>query len=253
MSSPRIYSGRVMHHRSAPCAHQFSYAHYFLRFSVCDLDALRVPFFSLERFNLFSFYRRDHGARDGSDLESWARAVLRESGMTVANGEIYLHTLPRMLGYVFNPVSFWFCHDKADAVRAILCEVNNTFGERHIYLLAHADQSPIQEKQELRCQKIFHVSPFMATQGSYRFRFQWREQAVFCINHYAPDDTLLLATALSGKPQTYNSRNLIRLFLRHFWLTLAVMVRIHLHAFLLWQKGLKFFSKPAPPTQEISK
>lgn len=253
MNAPRLYVGQVMHQRLSPRAHGFSYAHYFLRIPLSNLDALKVSFFSLERFNLFSFYRRDHGARDGSDLASWARGVLLENGITAADGEIYLHTLPRMLGYVFNPVSFWFCHDQADAVRAIVCEVNNTFGERHLYLLAHADQSPIQENQQLSCQKIFHVSPFMATEGSYRFSFQWQENALFCINHYAPDDTLLLVTALSGKPQPYRSRALLQLFLRHFWLTLAVMLRIHLQAFALWRKGLKFFSKPAPPTQELSK
>ncbi len=253
MSAPRIYVGQVHHQRVAPCAHGFSYAHYFLRIALSNIEALRVPFFSLERFNLFSFYRRDHGPRDGSDLATWARAVLLENGITRADGEIYLYTLPRMLGYVFNPVSFWFCHDNAGDVRAIVCEVNNTFGERHLYLLAHADQSPIQENQQLPCQKIFHVSPFMATEGSYRFRFQWQEQVRFRINHYAPDDTLLLTTALAGKPQTYNSRALIQLFLRHFWLTLAVMVRIHLQALALWRKGLKFFAKPVPPTKELSK
>lgn len=253
MNAPRIYVGRVMHHRLLPKPHRFSYAHYFLRITLSNLAALRVPFFSLERFNLFSFYRRDHGARDGSDLSVWARQLLRANGITAANGEIYLHTMPRILGYVFNPVSFWFCHDQAGEMRAVLCEVNNTFGERHIYLLAHDDQSPIQEHQELRCRKIFHVSPFMATQGSYRFNFRWREQAVFCIQHYSPDDTLLLVTALSGKPQSYSSRALIQLFFRHFWLTAAVMLRIHIQAFLLWCKGLQFFSKPTPPTQEISK
>jgi len=252
MTAPRIYVGQVMHQRLSPRPHRFSYAHYFLRFALSDVAALRVPFFSLERFNLFSFYRRDHGARDGSDLATWAHDLLLENGITMADGEIYLHTLPRMLGYVFNPVSFWFCHDKAGEVRAILCEVNNTFGERHIYLLAHADQSAIQENQELRCHKIFHVSPFMATEGSYRFNFIWQKEAIFCINHYAPDDTLLLVTALAGKPQTYSSRALIKLFLRHFWLTLAVMLRIHLQAFALWRKGLKFFSKPSPPTKETS-
>jgi DUF1365 family protein len=161
--------------------------------------------------------------------------------------------MPRILGYVFNPVSFWFCHDQAGEVRAILCEVNNTFGERHIYLLAHDDQSPIQEHQTLRCRKIFHVSPFMATQGSYRCTFGWKTDLNFCINHHATDDSLLLVTALSGKAKTYHSRALLLLFLRHFWLTAAVMLRIHIQAFLLWRKGLKFFSKPTPPTQEISK
>ncbi|MGZ8256509.1 MAG: DUF1365 domain-containing protein [Gallionella sp.] len=253
MNAPRIYLGQVMHQRFSPRAHGFSYAHYFLRCSVDELAALRVPFFSLERFNLFSFYRRDYGARDGSDLAAWARALLLENGITAADGAIYLHTLPRVLGYVFNPISFWFCHDQAGEVRAIVCEVNNTFGERHIYLLAHPDQSPILENQTLHCQKIFHVSPFMATEGNYRFTFKWQEYAVFCINHYAPDDTLLLATALSGKPQAYSSRALIKLFFRHLWLTLAVMLRIHWQAFALWRKGIKFFTKPAPPIQEISK
>lgn len=253
MNTPLIYVGQVMHHRLLPKTHRFTYKNYLLRCSVANLEALKIPFFSLERFNLFSFYQKDHGARDGSSLDVWARTLLRANQINTVDGEIVLYALPRVLGYVFNPVSFWFCHDAQGDVRAILCEVNNTFGERHIYLLAQPDQQPIEEGQALSCKKIFHVSPFMATEGSYRFNFHWKDKAVFCINHHDDAGNLLLVTALSGQPSSYNSRNLLKLFMRFFWLTAAVVLRIHWHAFLLWSKGLKFFRKPAPPNQKISR
>src|SRR6202012_458830 len=95
--------------------------------------------FGLDRFGLLSFYNRDHGDRSGSDLASWARAVLHSAKVTNADGEIVLITLPRVLGYTFNPVSFWLCHDKTGDLRAVICEVNNTFGETHSYICAHPD------------------------------------------------------------------------------------------------------------------
>lgn len=253
MNQPAIYVGRVMHHRLLPKQHRFSYAHYFVRFPLDEMAALKVPGFSLDKFNLFSFYSKDHGPRDGSNLAEWARGVLSRNDITTADGEIDLYALPRVLGYVFNPVSFWFCHDKQHALRAILCEVNNTFGEHHVYLLAHPDLCPIEEGQELRSQKLFHVSPFMATEGGYRFSFKWHDKAVFRIDHHDNQGNLLLATTLAGAPRDYTSRNFFKLLLRFMWLTVLVMLRIHWHALLLWGKGLKFFSKPVPPDEEVTK
>lgn len=225
----------------------------FLAINVANLSALKNTFFSLEKFNLFGFYRKDHGARDGSNLETWARQLLADAGFTNATGQIVLYAMPRVLGYVFNPVSFWFCHDEQGLVCAILCEVNNTFGERHIYLLAHQDGQEILQNQTLQCREIFHVSPFMDIQGGYEFSFVWGERAHFFINHHDEQGALLLATSQLGDARAYTRSNLLKLFLRFFWLTLAVMLRIHIQAFSLWRKGLKFFTKPVPPAKEISR
>ena len=136
MSAPRphwLYTGLVMHRRLRPVEHGFRYGVFFLRFPLSRLAQLRGPLFALDRFNLFSFHRADHG--DGGDPLQWIGGLLRREGVREVIGEVELQTFPRVLGYVFNPVSFWYCHNTAGELIAILAEVNNTFGERHCYLL----------------------------------------------------------------------------------------------------------------------
>ena len=250
---PEMCVGHILHKRMQPTQHAFTYPTYFLRFSLAEKAALKSRWLSLNRFNLFSFYDSDHGARDGSDPEIWVRQVLADNAITNVDGDILLHTYPRVLGYVFNPVSFWFCHDLRGEVLAVVCEVNNTFGEHHVYLLAHPDQRPISEGETLQCRKVFHVSPFFEVSGDYHFSFKWHgKRCVFRIDHYDAD-ILLLNTVLSGVRQPISSALLLRLFLRHAWMTLAVIIRIHLQAWRLWRKGMPFHSKPHPPVQEISR
>ena len=167
----KLYFGRVMHHRLRPAEHRFVYPVFFMRVPLSDPHSLAGPLFGVNRPKLFSFMFRDHGARDGSAPIDWIRALLEREGLDAADGEVWLQAFPRVLGYVFNPVSFWFCHDRAGALRAILCEVNNTFGETHHYLLAEPGGGPIPANAELAARKVFHVSPFCAIEGGYRFRF----------------------------------------------------------------------------------
>jgi hypothetical protein len=250
---PELVIGQIMHRRRLPMQHQFVYPTYFLRFSIDHIAALKNRWLSLNRFNLFSFHNRDHGAHDGSALNVWVRQLLAQHNITLADGDILLHTYPRVLGYVFNPVSFWFCQDKQGGVRAIVCEVNNTFGEHHTYLLAHPDQRPIVEGETLQCRKVFHVSPFFEVSGDYRFAFHWQgERCLFRIDHLEADQ-VLLNTALSGIKHPLSSKLLLRLFFRNAWMTLAVIARIHLQALRLWRKGAQFHSKPHPPVEEISR
>jgi hypothetical protein len=248
-----ICIGQIMHVRHLPVVHQFTYPTYFLRFSVDALVALQNRWLSVDRWNLFSFYQRDHGARDGTDIATWIRQLLKNNGIQDANGEIILHTYPRILGYVFNPVSFWFCHDTQGQVRAILCEVNNTFNEHHSYLLAHDDHRPIIENELLQCRKQFHVSPFFEVAGEYQFKFSWsNNHCRFQINHHDNEDKLL-STLLSGNKHALSSKLLLRLFFTHAWMTFAVIARIHLQAWKLWRKGVRFHPKPTPPDKEISR
>jgi DUF1365 family protein len=250
---PELCIGQIMHRRLRPMSHQFTYPTYFLRFSVDHIAALENRWLSLNRFNLFSFYNRDHGARDGSELSAWVRQLLAQHNINQADGDIVLHTYPRVLGYVFNPVSFWFCHGRDGRVHAIVCEVNNTFGEHHIYLLAHPDQRSIIEGETLQCRKVFHVSPFLEVSGDYQFAFNWEgERCLFRIDHLQADK-VLLNTALSGIKRPLTSRLLLRLFFRNAWMTLAVIARIHLQALRLWLKGAQFHSKPTPPIEETSR
>jgi len=242
-----------MHARLRPRRHVFSYPVFFLRLRVDAVDRLACCFLSVDRFNLVSFHRRDHGPRDGSDLLVWIRALLDREGCGFADGDIWLQTFPRVLGYVFNPVSFWLCHDRAGKLRVVVCEVNNTFGEHHNYLLAHPDGRPIGPGDVMQARKIFHVSPFFPVAGRYSFRFAPAEaSSVFRID-YEDDEGKLLLTSVSGKAQPLRAAALLRCFLAHPWMTVLVIVRIHWQALRLWRKGIPFFSKPVPPTQETSR
>ena len=161
-----------------------------------------------------------------------------------SDGEIWLQTFPRVLGYVFNPVSFWFCHRRDGSLRAIVCEVNNTFGERHCYLLdAPAFGS------ELRADKVFHVSPFCQVEGGYRFRFMvtpGRARTVVRID-YDDGQGPLLQTSVSGALELASAASLRRALWRHPAMTLGVIARIHWQALRLWLKRVRFFHKPAAP------
>lgn len=250
---PEICVGHVTHVRHAPRKHAFQYPTYFLKFSVDDVAQLESRWLSLNRFNLFSFYVQDHAESSVRDLGAWARDILSKEGISTANGQIILYTYPRVLGYVFNPVSFWLCYDQEEQVRAVLCEVNNTFHERHIYLLSHTDQRPIVENETMRCEKVFHVSPFFAVEGEYEFQFQWQlNECRFAIKH-SKEGVNMLTTALVGEQSALNNQVLLRLFFKYWWMTFAVIVRIHLQALQLWAKGVTFHKKPLPPTQKVSR
>jgi len=250
---PALLFGTVMHERTRRAAHRFVYPVFFLQLPLSRLASLGSPLFSLERWNLFSFRRRDHGARDGSDLDAWARDVLAREGITAANGEIVLQAFPRVLGYVFNPVSFWLCHDCDGRLRAVLAEVNNTFGERHNYLIAHPDQRPIRPGDEITAQKVFHVSPLFPVAGRYRFRFAFTRRFSAAFIDYEDAEGLALRTSVSGRPSPLDTRSLLRAFFTYPMFTLGVIARIHFQALRLWLKGARFFRKPAPPLLETSR
>lgn len=246
-----LYRGMVSHTRLLPREHRFSYPALFICFPLQEKFHLQSRLFSLNRFNLFSYHETDHG--DGKDGEAWVRGILATHNITTSDGAIYLLCLPRMLGFVFNPVSFWLCHDRSGVLRAVLCEVNNTFGERHCYLLQAADGLGINAQTDLQAQKVFHVSPFLPVRGEYHFRFQQFPDLRSASINYLEDGQLLLKTVISGRAQTLNDAHLLRLFFALGWSTVLVVLRIHWQALKLWRKGIPFHRKPHPPVQEISR
>jgi len=250
---PLLFFGDVMHARLRPRRNRFVYRVFFLRVPVDRLDTMRGPLFSVDQVNLFSFHRRDHGARDGTELGPWIRQLLLREGIDSADGEIWLQAFPRVLGYVFNPVSFWLCHDRQGALRAVVCEVNNTFGEHHKYLLAHPDQRPIASGDRLTAEKVFHVSPFCEVKGRYQFQFTLQEHGCAVRIDYDDGEGRLLATAVRGRAQSLTTRALARAFIAYPWMTLGVIMRIHWQALRLWRRGVPFFSKPLPPVQETTR
>ena len=248
-----LYTGSVMHSRVRPRRNHFRYGVFFLRFRLGDEDRLQRSLLSVDRFNMLAFHRRDHGPRDGTPLEPWIRTLLRDEGCGFADGDIHLQTFPRVLGYVFNPVSFWLCHDRAGALRAVLCEVNNTFGEHHNYLLAHEDGRPIGPDDVLETRKVFHVSPFLAVDGGYRFKFRIDPKDTRIRIDYGDERGTMLVTAVHGQAGPLTSGSLLRCFVGYPWMTLGVILRIHWQALKLWSKGVPFFRKPVAPMRETTR
>jgi DUF1365 family protein len=246
--------GQVRHRRLHPAPNAFRYAVYYIRVPLRSLGQSEFSsrLLSRNRFNLLSFYDRDHG--DGQQtLLAWIEALLAREGIDGADGEIWLQTFPRVLGYSFNPVSFWFCHGKDGALRAVLCDVHNTFGEQHYYLLG--DGSPIPWGAELSARKVFHVSPFCPIEGSYRFRFMRASagrNAEATVARVDYDDARgpLLLTSISGTARTLSDRAVLRAFFVHPWMTLGVIAKIHWQALRLWLRQVPLFSKPARPQQK---
>lgn len=239
---PSILFGRVMHKRLFPKINAFNYGIYNISIPLSQLNSIPIK---LNKFGFLSFYVRDHGYCDGSDLESWARTILKQYSIDKADGEIVLVCMPRVLGYVFNPVSFWLCYDREENLRAVLCEVHNTFGERHTYLCAHGDQSPITEDNVLEGQKLFHVSPFLNREGHYTFRFNPDPESWgVWINYYNADGKMQLVTALNGVLSSMKKANLQKAFWAYPLVTFKAIILIHWQALKLVVKGIKYIPKP---------
>ncbi len=242
-----------MHRRLRPVGNRFVYSAFSLAIPLSCLGDLPSHGLARNRRGLISFHDRDHGPRDGTALLPWIRQVLSADGIP-ADGEIVLHAFPRVLGYVFNPVSFWVCHDAAGGVRAVLCEVCNTFGERHNYLLAHPDHRPLLSGEVLTSRKVFHVSPFCEVKGQYSFRFHFSPERWLARIDYddAERDLVaspLLETSISGESTPLTPAAVRGLLWRYRWFTFGVIARIHWQAARLWMKRVPYVPKPAPPLQ----
>lgn len=252
---PLIGFGQVMHKRLRPTVNAFNYPTYFLMLPMRSLHRDGSGALAHNRRSALSFFDRDHG--DGGDnAVTWIDALLRREGVEDAGGELWLHTYPRVLGYTFKPVSFWYCHRLDGSLRAIVVEVNNTFGERHCYLLDEPGYG-----RELRADKVFHVSPFCTLAGGYRFRFLRSDpggvqKTVARIDyHDSPDDaaSALLQTSVSGTLEPVTAASLRRALWRYPAMTLGVMARIHWQAFKIWRKHVPFIRKPELPKNTVTR
>ncbi len=236
-AAAQLVHARVMHARLRPVLHRFVYPVFYVRLNLARLADCQSAWFGIDRRAPLSLRTRDYGPRDGSDLQHWMRALLATHGVQ-ADGEIWLQTFPRVFGYVFNPVSFWHCHDADGQLRAVLAEVNNTFGETHRYLLQ------LDSNGGAVCLKQMHVSPFCETAGSYRFRFRLEARRPHTAIDYYDKHGLLIRTTLSGQPQPMTARAIAMAMLRYPLLGIGIVFRIHWQALRLWLKGVPFFRKP---------
>ena len=251
MSAAAIIVGDVVHERFRPANHKFTYPLFCLRIPLGKLGDVAQQM-AVNRAGFVSFQERDHGARDGSSTLAWVRKILVEHGVATTTEnqiEVDLHSFPRMLGYVFNPVSFWVCRRPstgAGDVCAVLVEVNNTFGQSHSYLLTPTDGHAIRSGELLEATKQLHVSPFNEVRGGYRFRFNFSaDRWMARIDYYEGDDSdgPSLHTHISGTTQALTRANLRRAALRFPLQTLLVAARIHWHALRLWAKRVPFLGK----------
>jgi DUF1365 family protein len=246
-----LYSGHVAHQRTRPKRHRLRYSVFYLALDLEEAPAVgaRLRLFSVNRFNLFSFHETDHGDGSSVPILEQIRAKLHAAGLD-AGGVVVLMTMPRMLGYAFNPLSVYFCHRADGALAAILYEVNNTFGQRHSYLIPAVLDLDGLVRQESA--KSLYVSPFLDTDMSYAFVVTPPETGV-AISITARDaEGPILIARLSADRIPLADMTLLRVLLAYPFLTLKVVAAIHWEALRLWLKGVRLTARPRQLTGQTT-
>ena len=261
MSGAKINFGLVKHQRLRPAKNAFGYGVFTIsipmRARSANPNLLSQNGLSDNCWGLCAFFDKDHGLGESNSL-AWIEKILADNHVQHVDGEIWLQTFPRVLGYVFNPVSFWICTRADGKVQAVLAEVNNTFGERHCYLLHKDSGEALHSGETLSSKKVFHVSPFCAVRGDYHFRFLFPQDSSsgknnVCRIELHEDGQPLINTSISGTSRPLSKANIMLALLRYPLMSLGVIFRIHWQALKLWVKGVPFHSKPKPPELEVSR
>lgn len=240
-----LYTGHTVHERRAPFVHRFRYR---LALMAVDLDRLQEAgqlsrLFSVEGFNLFSFRERDHGARDGTSLKDWAEAQLAAAGIEGPFARIRLLCSPRVLGYVFNPLSVYFAEGPDGTLKGVIYQVHNTFGDAHAYIAGVDGPAPWRHGAD----KMFHVSPFFDVAGRYHFTLRPLDEtfslSILKSREDGPD--FYAGMQLAARPLT--TRALAGLFASQPFSTLKTILAIHGEALRLVFKGARYHPRPEPP------
>ncbi|MEO9823357.1 MAG: DUF1365 domain-containing protein [Paracoccaceae bacterium] len=244
--------GLTFHGRKGAVENAFTYS---VDYVLIDGErAAQAPgLFARNKRGLFSLNDQDHGGapHEGRGA-AWVRDVIREHGLGLSIGQIELLAQPRVLGHVFNPVSFWLVRDPKGALRVVIAEVSNTYGDRHSYLCHHDDLREITREDFIGARKIFHVSPFQPVEGDYTFRFDISDERIGIWIDYKTGNGSLLAT-LTGKRKPLTNAAILRAMLRRPFGSRRVLGLIHWQALKLWWKGAPFRARPEPPSQEVSR
>ena len=242
MTNSCIYNGTVIHKRYKPKEHFFKYSVFSLLLDLSELEILsdKIRFFSINRFNLISFFEKDHGNRDDKSLVGWVKKNLEQNQINTKNIKIKLLCYPRIFGYVFNPLSIFFVYDQNETLVSILYEVKNTFGEQHTYVFKIDNENNLIQNN---CTKKFHVSPFIEMDCNYFFRIlKPGERLSVIIDQYDQVGKILYASQ-DGKKANLTGKELIKSYLKHPLMTFKIISAIHFEAFKLWIKGIKLVKK----------
>lgn len=247
-----LYAGRVWHRRTKPRRHHLAYSMFWLLLDLDEIDLLdrKLRFFSRGRFNLFSFREGDHGDGGSQPLRAQIEGHLDRAGLSAGSATIRIMTMPRLLGYAFNPLSLFLCYDRDGALVAVLYEVNNTFGQRHAYLIPAGP--PVQGVIRQRAEKAFYVSPFLDMDMTYDFGLEPPGERMGLSIQCRQAGEPVLAAAFSGTRTELDDGALIRAFFAFPAMTLKVMAGIHLEALKLWAKRIGLRRRPPAPAQFVS-
>jgi uncharacterized protein len=252
-----LYTGRVMHERTRPVRNTFEYGVYFLYVDLADLErlALRLRLFSNDGPGLLSLKDADHGPRDGTPLRPWIDSLLASAGIDLDGGQVMLLAFPRVFGFRFFPASFWYCFHRDGSIRAVLTEVNNTFRQHHNYLI-HENGRPLVWGKTYAARKVFHVSPFIQMDATYRFRFgePGEELTTLILDnvHDGTDVEPLLIAGIKVRSRALSDANLLKALLRYGPMSARAMVLIHYQALRLFLKGAKYIPPGPLPPEETS-
>lgn len=249
-----LYRGRVIHQRTRPTGHRLSYRVFWLLLDLDDIDGLdrRLRLFSRNRFNLLAFHDRDYGDGSTATLRSQIEAWLDRAGVDTAGVAVRLLTMPRVLGYVFNPISFYFCHRPDGALVAMIYEVTSTFGVRHSYVLPVRPEDQAEGAIRQGAAKALYVSPFMGMDMTYEFRGHAPRERLDMTVRGLDADGLLITAAMLGRRRPLQDPELLSAAFAQPFMTLKVMAAIHWEALRLWLKGVALTRQPAPACEPVT-
>lgn len=248
-----VYTGQVVHKRLTPRRHAFSYRVFALCLDVDEIDRLarELRLFSRSRWNLLSFHDADHGAGDGTTVGAHARALLDAAGLADCSARVELVCYPRVLGFVFNPLSVYFGYDVGGRLGAIVYEVTNTLGERRSYVI-RVEEVSVDGVVAQRCAKELYVSPFTAAAGGYGFHVVPPGERLVIGVDFRQEERAVLKTHFRGDRHALSDRAIGRLLLRYPLMTLKVVAGIHLEALRLWLKGVPVQRYHASPRYAVT-
>jgi len=246
-----IYVGYVTHRRFKPKRHFFIYKTFSLLLDLSEIENLgkKIKFFSYNKFNILSFYNLDHGPRDGGSLFNWVKNILIDAKIDIGSGTIKLLCYPRFFGYVFNPLSIFYCYDDNSNLKAILYEVKNTFNEQHTYVFSASSTSNLVLH---KCDKKFYVSPFIKMETFYNFRLLKPGKRLNVFIKQGDKEGTLLTACQFGKKVEMTSKNLFFQFFKHPLMSFKIITAIHFEAFRLWIKGVKHVKRKIKVKNNLS-